>query len=562
MAIIPEAWQEIVKNSTNTIKNYSGSVTVANASSTVWVMIHGYTNLSSDSAGVSVLTLDGNAMTVVVLGGGQTNNRSWSAIAYIHNPATGSLTLNLTTNNNQRAMEISAIELPGTDQTTPVADSGVVGGTSTTTTVGFTDTPDTVGQFYLSAVAVDGGETGRIPTVSGATLLNANHTGTSSFSDVSYADAIDEVTSIAADGHDYNWSGSENRGLSWVLINATPSNGNTLTASGTSTVTMLGQAVKQATVAASGTSTVTMLGQAVKQATGTAAGTSTVTMLGGQIKQATATIAGTSTVTMLGQAVKQATVTIAGISSGTMLGQAVKQATVTIAGTSTVNPLDGTSGATNRTLTAAGTSTVTMLGQAVKQATGTAAGTSTVTMLGQAVKQATATAAGTSTVTMLGQSVKQATATIAGTSTVTMLGGQIKQATVTIAGTSTVNPLNGGTPAGSKTLTAAGTSTVTMLGQAVKQATATAAGTSTVTMLGQAVKQATVTIAGTGSVTVLGGQIKQATVVITGVSTATFETRVRWRASPQNSKTAIRLAPSLRELTIADSVRQITLKEA
>ena len=196
------------------------------------------------------------------------------------------------------------------------------------------------------------------------------------------------------------------------------------------------------------------------------------------------------------------TLTAAGTSTVTMLGQAVKQATVAAAGTSTFNPLDGTSGATNRTLTAAGTSTV----------------------------------------TMLGQSVKQATATIAGTSTVTMLGQAVKQATVAAAGTSTFNPLNGETPAGSKTLTAAGTSTVTMLGQAIKQATVAAAGTSTVTML--------------------GGQIKQATVVIAGTSIVAFGTRVRWRASPQNSKTAIRLASSLRELIIADSLRQITLKEA
>ena len=92
--------------------------------------------------------------------------------------------------------------------------------------------------------------------------------------------------------------------------------------------------------------------------------------------------------------------------------------------------------------------------------------------------------------------------------------------------------------------------------------TLTAAGTSTVTMLGQAIKQATVAAAGTSTVTMLGGQIKQATVVIAGTSIVAFGTRVRWRASPQNSKTAIRLAPSLRELIIADSLRQITLKEA
>ena len=369
MAIAVVGHAEVVKT-TALADTFSGSFTVSGSGNTVWAVIHGYTNLSADTPGITTLTLDGNAMTVELIGGGGSSVRPWVAIAYIHNPSTGSLTLNLTCANNNRAMEIYCVETSGVDQTTPVESSGSLGGTSKPTTAAFTDTTTVAGQMHLSGVSIEGG--GHIPTITGgATLIGDGQSGGTGFNDNSFGTAYEIVATASLDGHGYSWSGGSVRGMAWVRVNPAAGGITGTGAPSTGTVTASGSGLREITgtgapsTAAATSAGTGSVGGAI---TGTGApSTGAITAAGSGAREITGTAAastGVTTVTSTGAreitgsgAASTGVTTCAG--SGSVAGAIVGTGAVTI-GNVTVSAagkrhVNGTTAASIAAITTAAT---------------------------------------------------------------------------------------------------------------------------------------------------------------------------------------------------------------
>lgn len=218
MAITWGAIQEIVRSSVTT-NTWSDDVTATASDSTILVLVLGGTNLSTDSPGIVTLTINGVDVTVEGIGGGGTNVRPWVAIGHLHNVPAGTHTLNLVTANNNRWMEVYAVEFFDLDQSATIGASGALGGSSNHSDASFTDTTLIDGSVHLSGLMIESPMEGDLSATGGATLLIQKQTGANSSSDGTGAVAIELVATAGADGHGVSWITADRRGFFWVRLN-------------------------------------------------------------------------------------------------------------------------------------------------------------------------------------------------------------------------------------------------------------------------------------------------------------------------------------------------------
>lgn len=301
----------------------------------------------------------------------------------------------------------------------------------------------------------------------------------------------------------------------------TPTGDTAGSATGTCTVTGVGQSIVTTVGSAAGTCTVAGVGQSRVAVVGSAAGTCTVSAASLTFIFAVGAAAGTCTVSgtaqslaqTAGSAVGTCTVTGVGASGVTAVGAAAGTCTVEGIGASTV-PVTGN---------ATGSCTVTgvsFVQQDNSEGAGSAAGTCTVTGIAESLAQTVGSAAGTCTVTGVGESRAQTVGTAAGTCTVTGIGVSSTAVVGSAAGTCTVSGI--GAARTSTVGNAAGTCTVSGTAQSLAEAVGNAAGACTVTGIGLAVGGASETAgsaAGTCTVGGVGASLAQTTGNASGTCT-------------------------------------------
>jgi hypothetical protein len=217
-----------------------------------------------------------------------------------------------------------------------------------------------------------------------------------------------------------------------IIHPAAGSGGSVASASGTCTVTSVGQSTAATAGSAAGTCTVAGIGAASSASLGSAAGTCTV--VGVSLSGSVASASGTCTVLATGQSAANAAGSAAGTSTVSGIGTSEASSVGAASGACTVLATGRSASASVGS--AAGTSTVTSVGRSSAASSGSAAGTSTVTSVGQSTAAGVYSAAGTCTV--LGVSPGESVASASGTSTASAVGASAVAAIFSAVGTCTV----------------------------------------------------------------------------------------------------------------------------
>ena len=204
----------------------SGSITIgSNANRTVIAEIHGVcssskANSAAETPTMSVLTLGGNAMTVIGYQY-QPSDRSWTAMAYIDNPSSGANTLSFTPSPDpQNQLVVTLTEYSGADQTNHPAIIGQ-GQSATGTVASIAAGGTTVADGSILHTSVTMGRRSGLPTAAatvdaGSTLTASATTGGANFTSCDYSGATKPVATAGADTTTHTWTGAVR--IAWMAI--------------------------------------------------------------------------------------------------------------------------------------------------------------------------------------------------------------------------------------------------------------------------------------------------------------------------------------------------------